>query len=111
MLFFSGDIIMTGEGHKDWLSDCDFHPGYGGNVLNIKFYDVMYMEDSFFQASLFQLLKLEINCDDHLSLLNLMFTHRASHTTANSPQRHYKKKTYVQMACPEHVYMYVLCVL
>ena len=19
---------MTGEGHKDWLSDCDFHPGY-----------------------------------------------------------------------------------
>ncbi|KAL9966119.1 hypothetical protein ACROYT_G024139 [Oculina patagonica] len=23
----SGDIIMTGEGHKDWLSDCDFHPG------------------------------------------------------------------------------------
>ena len=26
--FFSGDIIMTGEGHKDWLSDCDFHPGY-----------------------------------------------------------------------------------
>ena len=25
---FSGDIIMTGEGHKDWLSDCDFHPGY-----------------------------------------------------------------------------------
>ena len=27
-LFFSGDIIMTGEGHKDWLSDCDFHPGY-----------------------------------------------------------------------------------
>ena len=27
-LFFSGDMIMTGEGHKDWLSDCDFHPGY-----------------------------------------------------------------------------------
>lgn len=23
----SGDIIMTGEGHKDWLSNCDFHPG------------------------------------------------------------------------------------
>ncbi|XP_065052779.1 sperm-associated antigen 16 protein-like [Rhopilema esculentum] len=22
----SGDIIMTGEGHEDWLSDCDFHP-------------------------------------------------------------------------------------
>lgn len=19
---------MTGEGHKDWISDCDFHPGY-----------------------------------------------------------------------------------
>ena len=28
LLFFSGDIIMTGEGHKDWLSDGDFHPGY-----------------------------------------------------------------------------------
>ena len=26
--FRSGDTIMTGEGHKDWLSDCDFHPGY-----------------------------------------------------------------------------------
>ena len=24
---FSGDIIMTGEGHKDWISECDFHPG------------------------------------------------------------------------------------
>jgi hypothetical protein len=24
---FSGDIIMTGEGHKDWIADCDFHPG------------------------------------------------------------------------------------
>ncbi|KAK3723325.1 hypothetical protein QZH41_014395, partial [Actinostola sp. cb2023] len=23
----SGEIIMTGEGHKDWISDCDFHPG------------------------------------------------------------------------------------
>ncbi|EDO33837.1 predicted protein [Nematostella vectensis] len=23
----SGDIIMTGEGHKNWISDCDFHPG------------------------------------------------------------------------------------
>ncbi|XP_064643835.1 sperm-associated antigen 16 protein-like [Lineus longissimus] len=22
----SGDIIMTGEGHTDWLSSCDFHP-------------------------------------------------------------------------------------
>ena len=32
-LFFSGDIIMTGEGHKDWLSDCDFHPGYDNKVL------------------------------------------------------------------------------
>ena len=24
----SGDIIMTGEGHTDWVSDCDFHPRY-----------------------------------------------------------------------------------
>ena len=24
---------MTGEGHKDWLSDCDFHPGYDNKVL------------------------------------------------------------------------------
>jgi hypothetical protein len=24
---FSGDIIMTGEGHKDWIAGCDFHPG------------------------------------------------------------------------------------
>uniref|UniRef100_H2YSK2 Uncharacterized protein n=1 Tax=Ciona savignyi TaxID=51511 RepID=H2YSK2_CIOSA len=23
----SGDIIMTGEGHTDWVSDSDFHPG------------------------------------------------------------------------------------
>ncbi|XP_071943272.1 sperm-associated antigen 16 protein-like [Antedon mediterranea] len=22
----SGDIVMTGEGHKDWIADCDFHP-------------------------------------------------------------------------------------
>ena len=22
----SGDIIMTGEGHTDWMSACDFHP-------------------------------------------------------------------------------------
>eukprot|EP00057_Strongylocentrotus_purpuratus_P034520 XP_795557.3 PREDICTED: sperm-associated antigen 16 protein [Strongylocentrotus purpuratus] len=22
----SGDIIMTGEGHTDWIADCDFHP-------------------------------------------------------------------------------------
>jgi len=22
----SGEVIMTGEGHDDWLSDCDFHP-------------------------------------------------------------------------------------
>ncbi|XP_013086434.2 sperm-associated antigen 16 protein-like isoform X1 [Biomphalaria glabrata] len=22
----SGEIIMTGEGHSDWLSDCQFHP-------------------------------------------------------------------------------------
>ena len=28
MFVFSGDIIMTGEGHKDWIADCDFHPRY-----------------------------------------------------------------------------------
>ena len=22
----SGEIIMTGEGHTDWVSGCDFHP-------------------------------------------------------------------------------------
>uniref|UniRef100_UPI00398F17FD sperm-associated antigen 16 protein n=1 Tax=Pristiophorus japonicus TaxID=55135 RepID=UPI00398F17FD len=27
----NGDIIMTGEGHGDWLSDCCFHPS--GNML------------------------------------------------------------------------------
>lgn len=21
-----GELIMTGEGHQDWVSDCDFHP-------------------------------------------------------------------------------------
>lgn len=31
LLFCSGDVIMTGEGHKDWLSDCDFHPGYSAD--------------------------------------------------------------------------------
>ncbi|CAB3989769.1 sperm-associated antigen 16 -like [Paramuricea clavata] len=30
----SGDIIMTGEGHKDWIADCDFHPG-GGNLATV----------------------------------------------------------------------------
>uniref|UniRef100_A0A8C4RY70 Sperm-associated antigen 16 protein n=1 Tax=Erpetoichthys calabaricus TaxID=27687 RepID=A0A8C4RY70_ERPCA len=25
----SGDIMMTGEGHSDWLSSCCFHPGGG----------------------------------------------------------------------------------
>ena len=25
---------MTGEGHKDWLSDSDFHPGYCIRRLN-----------------------------------------------------------------------------
>ena len=35
ILFFSGDVIMTGEGHKDWLSDCDFHPGY---ALDFNYY-------------------------------------------------------------------------
>ena len=25
---FSGEVILTGEGHDDWLSDCDFHPRY-----------------------------------------------------------------------------------
>ena len=27
-LVASGDVIMTGEGHDDWLSDCDFHPRF-----------------------------------------------------------------------------------
>ena len=27
----SGELIMTGEGHKDWIADCDFHPK--GNQL------------------------------------------------------------------------------
>ena len=22
----NGEIIMTGEGHTDWVSECDFHP-------------------------------------------------------------------------------------
>ncbi|KAJ3134696.1 Sperm-associated antigen 16 protein [Physocladia obscura] len=24
--FPSGELIMSGEGHKDWIADCDFHP-------------------------------------------------------------------------------------
>ncbi len=26
--FPSGELIMSGEGHKDWIADCDFHPKY-----------------------------------------------------------------------------------
>jgi WD40 repeat protein len=26
--FPSGELIMSGEGHKDWIADCDFHPRY-----------------------------------------------------------------------------------
>ena len=22
----TGDLIMSGKGHKDWISDCDFNP-------------------------------------------------------------------------------------
>ncbi|KAI8908953.1 WD40-repeat-containing domain protein [Gorgonomyces haynaldii] len=29
--FPTGDLIMSGEGHKDWIADCDFHPR--GNQL------------------------------------------------------------------------------
>ena len=25
----SGDLVMTGEGHTDWVSSCDFHPSGG----------------------------------------------------------------------------------
>ena len=28
---------MTGEGHKDWLSDCDFHPGYAAKLSCVRF--------------------------------------------------------------------------
>ena len=24
--FPAGELIMSGEGHKDWIADCDFHP-------------------------------------------------------------------------------------
>ncbi|KAL7750616.1 hypothetical protein RI367_003958 [Sorochytrium milnesiophthora] len=24
--FPSGDLLMSGDGHKDWIADCDFHP-------------------------------------------------------------------------------------
>jgi WD40 repeat protein len=24
--FPTGELIMSGQGHKDWISDCDFHP-------------------------------------------------------------------------------------
>ncbi len=23
-----GQLVLTGEGHKDWVSNCDFHPRY-----------------------------------------------------------------------------------
>lgn len=26
--FPSGEVVMSGEGHKDWIGDCDFHPRY-----------------------------------------------------------------------------------
>jgi WD40 repeat protein len=26
--FPSGELIMSGEGHKDWIADCDFHPRF-----------------------------------------------------------------------------------
>lgn len=26
--FPTGELIMSGQGHKDWISDCDFHPKY-----------------------------------------------------------------------------------
>ena len=42
---FSGDIIMTGEGHKDWLSDCDFHPGYG---LKIQLFIFLFLISTFY---------------------------------------------------------------
>ncbi|XP_046846640.1 sperm-associated antigen 16 protein-like isoform X2 [Xenia sp. Carnegie-2017] len=30
----SGNMIMTGEGHKDWIADCDFSPG-GGSLATV----------------------------------------------------------------------------
>lgn len=26
--FPTGELIMSGKGHKDWIADCDFHPKY-----------------------------------------------------------------------------------
>lgn len=42
---FSGDIIMTGEGHKDWLSDCNFHPGYD---LTIQLFIFLFLISTFY---------------------------------------------------------------
>lgn len=35
VLFFSGDIIMIGEGYKDWLLDCDFYLGYDFKLFSL----------------------------------------------------------------------------
>jgi WD40 repeat protein len=31
--FPSGELILSGEGHKDWIADCDFHPKYFINLM------------------------------------------------------------------------------
>jgi hypothetical protein len=23
-----GELVMAGDGHEDWVADCDFHPSY-----------------------------------------------------------------------------------
>lgn len=33
--FPSGELIMSGEGHKDWIADCDFHPRYYQKLMEI----------------------------------------------------------------------------
>lgn len=45
---------MTGEGHKDWLSDCDFHPGYD---LTVQLFIFLFLFSMFYIY-----FKLEFRC-------------------------------------------------
>lgn len=45
----SGDLIMTGEGHTDWVSSCDFHPSGGKlatGLLSLNAHDFQSTENS-----------------------------------------------------------------
>ena len=45
-----GDIIMTGEGHTDWVADCDFHPRWVSLLTKRRLFSYPYSQLSHFET-------------------------------------------------------------